>query len=150
MILRISWNAARILLLALVAVGTFPSAHAQLSRTPAVGSPERKAILDVIRAVVEPDLRQKVVFKVSLLNVAGNWAAARVTPIRPNGSDIDYRKTKYRADDEEGAFDGEGEALLRRRGGEWSLVKWRFGASDTELSIWIDELGAPSSLAISE
>lgn len=148
--LRIFQKMARIILLALIVGGAFPSAHAQLSRTPAVGSPERKAILDVIRAVVERDLRQKVVFKVGLLNVAGNWAAARVTPIRPNGNDIDYRKTKYREDDEDGSFDGEGEALLRRRGSEWSLVKWRFGASDTELSMWIEELGAPASLAISD
>lgn len=141
-------NTVRIFLFATFVGGAV--AEAQLSRTPAVGSPERKAILDVIRTTCERDLKQKVIFKVTLLNVAGDWAAARVAPIRPDGSDIDFSKTKYRELDEEGAFDGEGEALLHREGGDWSLVKWRFGASDTELSMWIEELGAPKSLEHSE
>lgn len=122
------------------------TASAQLSRTPAAGSPERKAILDALRPTCERDLQQKVVFQVGLLNVAGDWAAVRVTPVRPDGGAIDYSKTRYKELDEEGAFDGEGEALLRRKGEAWTLLKWRFGASDTELSMWIESLGAPNSL----
>ena len=128
---------------AVAACLSLSSAVGQLAHTPRVGSSERKAVLDCIRATCERDLKQEVIFKVGLLNVAGDWAAARVTPIRPNGDAIDYSKTHYKEVDEEGAFDGEGEALLRRENG-----KWRFGASDTELSMWLEELGAPASLAI--
>ena len=126
------------------------SATAQLAHTPRVGSLERKAILDCIRETCARDLKQDVIFKVGLLNVAGEWAAARVIPLRPDGGAIDYSKTHYKELDEEGAFDGEGEALLRRENGKWRLVKWRFGASDTELSMWLEELRAPASLALSD
>ena len=119
---------------------------AQRAYTPAAGSPERKAIMDVLRVPVEADLRQKVVFKVQHLRIVGPWALARVVPIRPNGSDIDYSRTKYRDDLEEGAFDGEGEALLRNDGGGWRLLEWRFGASDTEVPIWLEKYRAPAAL----
>ncbi len=141
---------ARVLVFAWIACAGVSTVSAQLSRTPAVGSAERKAILDVIRKTCERDLQQKVIFKVTLLNVAGEWAAARVVPLRPDGGNIDFTNTKYKDLDAEGAFDGEGEVLLRRKDGDWSVVKWRFGASDTELSLWIEELGAPKSLEHSE
>ncbi len=122
------------------------TAHAQRAYTPAAGSPERKAIMDVLRAPVEADLRQKVVFKVQHLKIVGPWALARVVPIRPDGGDIDYSRTRYRDDLEEGAFDGEGEALLRNDGGGWRLLEWRFGASDTEVPIWLEKYRAPAAL----
>jgi hypothetical protein len=67
--------------------------------------------------------------------------------MRPDGSEIDYSKSKYQQENAEGVFDGEGEALLRRRGDEWKLLEWRFGASDTEVPIWFEKHGAPSALA---
>ena len=139
-------NAARLLFLAAIAGGFVGSVRAQSAHTPAVGSAERKAILDVLRATCERDLKQTVIFKVTLLKVAGDWATARVEPTQPSGAAIDFRKTHYKSEIEEGAFDAEGEALLRRSGEKWTLTKWRFGASDTELSLWIEELGAPASL----
>jgi hypothetical protein len=114
--------------------------------TPAAGSAERKAILDVLRVPCERDLEQKVVFRVDHLRVVDQWAFARVTPVRPNGGDIDYSRTKYREQWKEGAFDGEGEALLRRRGDEWTIVQWRFGATDTEVVEWAEKYRLPQSL----
>ena len=121
-------------------------AQAQRAYTPAAGTAERKAIMDVLRVPVEADLRQKVVTRVQHLRIAGSWALARVVPIRPDGGEINYRRTKYREDMEDGAFDGEGEALLRRSGNGWELLEWRFGASDTEVPIWLERYGAPASL----
>jgi len=120
--------------------------HAQRPYIPAAGSAERKAIMDELRGPCEADLRQKVIFRVQHLRIVGRWALARVVPLRPNGSDIDYSKTKYRNELEEGAFDGEGEALLRRDGDSWRLLEWRFGASDTEVPIWLEKYNAPESL----
>ena len=134
------------LLLAFCCLATATHAHAQRAYTPPPGSPERKAIMDVLRVPVEADLRQKVVFKVQHLRIVGPWAFARVVPIRPNGSDIDYSRTKYRDDLEEGAFDAEGEALLRNDGRGWRLLEWRFGASDTEVDIWLEKYRAPAAL----
>lgn len=102
--------------------------------------------MDVLRVPCERDLRQKVVFRVDHLRVVGEWAFARVVPLRPDGSYIDYSKTKYREENAEGAFDGEGEALLRRAGSSWKLLEWRFGASDTETPMWLEKYRAPKSL----
>ena len=120
--------------------------HGQRAYTPATGSAERKAIMDVLRVPVEADLRQRVIFRVQHLRVVGPWALARVVPIRPDGGEIDYTRTKYRADLEEGAFDAEGEALLRNDGAGWRLLEWRFGASDTEVPIWLEKYRAPAAL----
>jgi hypothetical protein len=122
------------------------SASAQIAHTPPAGSAERKAIMDVLREPCEQDLRQKVVFRVQHLRVAGDWAFARVVPIRPDGKEIDYSRTKYAEAEAEGAFDAEGEALLRRTGESWKLLEWRFGATDTEVDIWLEKHRFPRSI----
>jgi hypothetical protein len=121
--------------------------YGQTIRTPPPGSAERKAIMDQIRVPCEKDLKQKVVFKVDLLKISGEWAAARVTPVRPDGGQIDYRKTKYKEAFEADAFESNGEAFLRKMNGMWKLLHWRFGGTDTELIEWVREAGAPEAIA---
>lgn len=128
---------------ALLALWTAGRAWGQSVYTPAAGTPERKQIMDALRVPCEKDLKQKVIFQVSLLKISGVWAAARVTPVRPDGSPINYRLTKYKEDFENGAFDSGGEALLQKKDGVWKLLHWRFGATDTELFDWIEKHGAP-------
>lgn len=118
----------------------------QQPRTPGPGSAERREIMDVLRAPCERDLRQKVIFKVSQLNVVGDWALARVIPMQPNGQAIDYRKTKYREAFEDDMFGGLGEALLRKKAGNWTLMEWRFGATDTEVMEWLQKYQIPKSI----
>jgi hypothetical protein len=103
--------------------------------------------LDVLRPACERDVGQKVIFRVQHLRVIGQWALARVVPLRPDGSEIDYSKTKYREASKEGMFEDGGEALLQRQGDRWKLLEWRFGATDTEHPIWFKKYGAPSALA---
>ncbi len=122
------------------------NAFAQVAHTPAAGSEERKAIMDALRVPAEKDLGRKVIFRVDHLRVAGNWAFARVVPLLPNGGEIDYSRTKYRTQLEEGAFDAEAECLLRRDGDEWTVLEWRFGATDTETQIWVEKYRIPKSL----
>jgi hypothetical protein len=124
-----------------------PTAYSQKIHTPPAGSLDRKMIMDVLRAPCEQDLKQKVIFRVNLLKVSGSWAAVRVTPLKPDGGSIDFRNTRYRQAVEEEVFDSGGEALLQRSNGKWKLLKWRFGATDTELLDWIKEYGAPSGIS---
>ena len=95
--------------------------------------------MDALRVPAEKDLGRAVIFKVDLLSVAGKWAFARVSPTLPNGGEIDYSRTKYRQQVELGAFDAQGEALLRREGDEWKVLEWRFGATDTETPLWAEK-----------
>ena len=122
------------------------SAFAQTAHTPPAGSAERKAIMDALRAPAERDVGRKVIFRVQHLRVAGDWAFARVVPLQPDGREIDYSRTKYAEAEAEGAFDAEGEALLRRRGGAWQVIEWRFGASDTEVDLWLEKYRFPRSI----
>ena len=138
--------ATKTALIALCLEFCISGSRAQVPHTPSAGSPERKEIMDVLRVPCERDLGQKVIFRVQHLRVIGEWALARVVPIRPDGSNIDYSKTKYREENAGGAFDGEGEALLRRSEGMWKLLEWRFGASDTEVPEWLEKYHAPSAL----
>ena len=135
--------------LALVLCGTLLAslnAFAQSAYTPAPGSAEREKIMDALRVPARKDLGHAVIFKVDLLRVVNNWAFARVVPRLPNGNEIDYSRTKYRVQMEEGAFDAEAECLLRREGGDWKVLEWRFGATDTETSLWMEKYGLPKSL----
>ena len=116
------------------------------AHTPAPGSAERKAIMDALRVPAEKDLGQQVIFNVDKLNVVGDWAYARVSPTRPNGDEIDFARTKYREAVEAGAFDAQGEALLRRTGDKWKVLEWAFGGTDVASAAWADKHRMPKSL----
>lgn len=62
-----------------------PAGVAQRVHTPAAGSAERKAIMDILRPRCEADLGQKVIFRVQMLGVADQRAFARVVPTQPEG-----------------------------------------------------------------
>ncbi len=121
-------------------------ALAQSAHEPAAGSAERRAIMDVLRPAAKKDIGRDIIFKVDLLRVAGEWAYARVAPVLPDGGQIDFSKTKFREQIELGAFDPQGEALLRREGGTWQVLEWRFGATDVESPLWAERYRLPASL----
>jgi hypothetical protein len=119
---------------------------AQSAHTPEPGSAERTAIMDALRVSAKEDLGRAVIFNVVTLRVVGNWAYARVEPTLPDGSEIDYSKTKFKEQKELGMFDPQGEALLRRNGGEWKVLEWVFGATDVASVGWRDKHDFPASL----
>ena len=122
------------------------SGFGQTAHTPPAGSVERKAIMDVLRVPCEQDLGRKVIFRVDHLRVANDWAFARVVPMQPDGKEIDYSRTKYAEVHAEGAFDAEGEALMRRVNGNWKVLEWRFGATDTEVDLWLEKHRFPRAI----
>jgi hypothetical protein len=122
------------------------AAAAQAPHTPAPGSAERRAIADALRAPVEKELKQKVVFKIDHLKVSGAWAFLRGVPQRPGGGQVDYRLTPHQQSIEDGVFDDWICALLRRRAGKWQVVKYVIGATDVAYEGWDEEYGAPPSI----
>jgi hypothetical protein len=124
------------------AVGT----AAQGAYTPAPGSAERKAVADALRAPVEKELKQKVVFKFDHLKVSGAWAFMRGVPQRPDGGKVDYGSTPYRQRIEDGVFDDWVCALLRKKAGKWQVVKYVIGATDVVYEGWDEEYKAPSAI----
>lgn len=136
----------RLFLPALFIIAVAGAASAQETHTPAPGSVERRGIADALRAPVEKELRQKVVFKIEHLKVSGDWAFLRGVPQRPGGGKVDYSATQYRQRIEDGVFDDWICALLRRRAGKWQVVKYVIGATDVVYEGWDEEYHAPSSI----
>ena len=123
-------------------------AFAQKAHTPEPGSAEPVAIMDAIRVPAQKELKQTVIFNVDRLRMAGNWAYAKVSPTKPDGSTLDYSRTKFQKQIDLGAFDPQGEALLfKESSGDWSVVEWAFGSTDVPSAGWSSKHGAmPKSL----
>lgn len=132
----------------LASILLFAAGHlfGQSVRTPAAGTAERKAIMDTLRPPVEKDLRQPVIFKVERLRVSGPWAFAFVVPIKPDGGEINYAKTRYREDLAAGAFDPQLATLLHKEGDRWKIVESSFGATDVPWVDWPAKHRCPKAL----
>lgn len=125
-----------------------PTAVSQgaLRRVP-VGDPQRRILLDTIRPAIEARVGQPVQFVVDKLQVQGEWAFYGGHIQQPNGRPIDFSRTSYAEQLEEGMFDGPGTyALLRREGTRWRLVDWVVGPTDVYYLGWPSTEGAPESL----
>jgi hypothetical protein len=125
------------LFLGLIVLGNVASALAQgPPYTPKTGTPERKAIIDALRAPVEARLKQKVVFQVDHLKVQAGWVFLRGIPRQPTREPIDYRGTPYQGAKESGAFDDWICALLKNEAGKWWVVVFVIGATDVVYIGW--------------
>lgn len=132
---------AALLTVASVGVGTTANAQSALPvYTPAKGSPERKAILDVVRPLAERDLGAPVEFVVGEFNVAGDMAFVALKAQRPGGGAIDPYRTPFAKRNGEEAvsmFDCcHVEAVLQKKQGSWTVVESGVGATDVWYTEW--------------
>lgn len=109
--------------------------------TPKPGSPERKQIMDALRAPVEKSLKKSAEFKVDHLKVKSGWAFMRGVPQQPGGMKMDYKGTEYQSAIEDGVFDDWICALLKKENGKWKVVRYVIGATDVVFDGWDKEFG---------
>ena len=126
------------------------SAQAQQIVLVARESPERKIILDAVRAPVERWLGIRVIFVVERLAIFGDWAYAALRPRTEAGKRIDYRKTRIAKD-----FDPEQDSdtlgfLLRRNGASWSVVEDALLPTDVFWEEWEQKYKLPRGLFFTE
>jgi hypothetical protein len=134
-------------LLAVAALITLASAAAaQAVYTPEKGSAERKAILDALRIPVERELKQKIVFATDNFNVRGNWAFVSGNPQTPDGDSPNYRGTPYYEAQQEGIFDNNFFALLKKTSGRWRVVTHAIGCTDVCYLDWWSRYRAPKAV----
>ena len=119
---------------------------AQSAYTPEKGSAERKAILDTLRVPVERELKQKIIFVADQFNVQGTWAFISGTPRNTTGGQPNYRGTPYWQAKQDGAFDNNFYALLRKTGGKWRVVKYAIGCTDVCYADWWSKYKAPKAV----
>ncbi len=122
------------------------SNFAQTVRTPEKGSADRAAILNVLRVPVERELKQKVQFSIDHFSVQGNWAFLTGAPQNSSGGEPDYNETQYKDAIENGAFDNNISALLKKTGGKWKVVKYQIGCTDVCYLLWSKDYKAPKAI----
>ena len=118
----------------------------QTAHTPEKGSPERKAILDALRIPVERHLKQPIVFVTDNFKVQGSWAFVSGTPQSPSGGAPNYAGTKYAEAENEGAFDNNFFALLKKTAGKWKVTTYAIGCTDVCYTDWWRRYNAPKAI----
>lgn len=119
---------------------------AQKVYTPAKGSAERTAIFNVLRVPVEKKLKQKIQFTVQTFNVQGSWAFVYGTLQNPSGGAPNFKVTEYQEAINEGMFDNNYEALLKKSGGKWRVVTYLIGCTDVCWEPWAEDYRAPKAI----
>jgi hypothetical protein len=110
------------------------------------GTPERTAMLDVVRASVQRRLGIKVIFQIERLAVFGEWAFAGLRPRTETGSRIDYRRTLYAKDFDPEQDSDTVDVLLRCDGAAWSIVEEGFLPTDVVWEEWQNKYKLPREL----
>jgi hypothetical protein len=110
------------------------------------GMPARKAMLDTLRAPIEAELHQKVIFKINFLKDKQGWAFLSAQPLQPNGNPIDYRGTRYQKLIDEFAFDDHVDALLYFDQNDWTTKTWELGSTDVSWEPWGNQFGSPAGI----
>lgn len=136
--------------MAMAAAALAASAYAQQIVEIGRDAPDRKPILDAVRATVEGLLGIKVVFVVDRIRVFGDWGFASLHPRDAAGNRIDYRRTRIAKDfDPEQDSDLVG-ALVRRQGGAWTLVESALLPADVYWEEWEQKYKLPRAMFLSE
>lgn len=137
-------------LLTLLIASAAISAGAQAVKqdlTKATGSAERTALLEALKQKLQPGLRQKPKLVVTKLTVKDSYAYFVGRAKAADGKDIDFRKTAYKEDVEQGVFDGDGtNALLKKTGGKWKVLAYTIGPTDVPWGCWWKEYKAPKEI----
>ena len=99
-------------------------------------------VLDATRVLVKRELGIDVKFVVQNLQKGNDWVLFMARPVNPDGSAVDYTKTKYYQNDKErfeDAFDDQVVALLHLKDGRWEVVEFSIGATDYSGQGWLED-----------
>lgn len=122
----------------------FSVCFAQKSVAPS--SADRKLILEAIRPKAEKAIGMKVKFSVQTLRMVGSFAYIYAQPLKSDGSQIDWSKTRFAQEYADGVFDAGVMALLKKSGKTWKVLEWSLGATDFPGEEWCKKHHAPVSV----
>lgn len=110
---------------------------------------ERNKIVDVLRSVVEKELKKPVIIKIETLNVQNGWAFLIGIPLEKSGEPMNYHGTPYQELINAGVFDNWICALLHKEGynsSNWGVVRHVIGATDMPFLDWEKLYFAPPEI----
>lgn len=122
---------------------TTASVAATATSTSATDSASsRGRVLSAVQETLQKRLGQPLKFDNTEVAITGDYAYVIVYPTKPDGGAIDYRAfPEFREAIELGQFDDGSEAVLHRIGGEWSVLEYRIGPTDTKIEAWGQRYG---------
>ena len=110
------------------------SAFAQV-RNVGRGDPDRKRIIDTVRAPMQREVGGRVIYYDVAIREADGWVFFRGEPKRPGGRYIEPKGTFYEADAD--FMDGwTNYVLLRRSGSRWQIVERHIAPTDISYCGW--------------
>lgn len=114
--------------------------------SPEKNSSEREQIMDVLRVPAEKKLKQDIIFKVGSLKVLGDWAFMSGEPLnKASGKRPDLTGTVFDVENWED-YDNNIFALLKKKGGRWTIVELEMMCSDVCYDGWDKKHGAPKEI----
>ena len=121
------------------------TANAPACHTPALGSSERRAILDALRVPVQKEIEMRVVFVIDdpkrYFRVVGDWAFVNARYVHPDGTPMG--KSYYA---KMGDMSDAVQALLHRVKGKWHVVTAVVAVTDVEWEDWPKRYHAPAAV----
>lgn len=110
-------------------------------------SADRTIILDILRTKVKPQIKQDVTFVVRSLQLKNGYAFLKGNVKYADGKEIDFRKTIFKEDFENGMFDGNSiYALCKKVNGKWKYLVHAIGPTDVVYTCWASTYKAPKEL----
>jgi len=125
-------------------------AYAQAVIEPKRGTALRKDLLDTVRVKVARDVKSNVLFKVETLRTDDHWAFLSAVPVTQSLAEIDYTKTKFAQQYEQGMFDNVVTVLLKKSGVRWQIIEYSIGATDAAFVDWPLKYGVPKEVLMAE
>lgn len=114
---------------------------------PEKGTRLRAELMNAARPSFEREIGGPIVFSTKRLAVYGDWAFGDVHPLRANGAEIDWSRTKFAEAQKGGMFEADTSFfLLKRVDGKWTLAEMVIGPTDVTWDSWRQQYNLPSTL----
>ena len=136
----------RTLLTSIFVIVVGSSAYADPIWEPQRGASDRKAILDVVRDVIEGEIGVPVELVVARLRTDGHWAFVQATPQNLGGAPIDWSKTKFAQDWKADMMSDVVMGLVKKSGSGWMLEDYVLGPTDVYWVSWVSKRKLPEKL----
>ncbi|MEZ5714890.1 MAG: hypothetical protein R3D85_06820 [Paracoccaceae bacterium] len=124
---------------------SWPKLDLSRLHTPARKTAERSALMDAARGPIADALGQQVIFVVDVLNTDGTWAFLQARPLQPDGTPIDWGRTRFAHEYAGGMMSDIAMVLMLRQGGGWKVVDHVLGPTDVHWYGWLEPYGLPES-----
>ncbi len=126
------------------------SAFSQRIYTPAIGTPERKVLLNIIRTPTEKELGQAIQFTPSTFNIMGDMCFILANIQQANGKLLDIEKFVQKdlimGEGTEAFFENNIQVVLKKIRGKWRIVRRVLGCTDVCWSDWYVDLKMPKAV----